>query len=118
MQPFPSAIRLLVVLLAAGAIAGAAAAQDVYRGHGLAMHGDLKYPPDFRHFDYVNPAAPKGGTLNEDAIGGYDTFNPFVIKGRAGAGASQIYDTLMTGSADEPFSQYGLLAESGCRSGR
>ncbi|PPR59317.1 MAG: Oligopeptide-binding protein AppA [Alphaproteobacteria bacterium MarineAlpha4_Bin2] len=87
-------------------------AEESYRGHGLAMHGDLKYQPDFAHFDYVNPNAPKGGETVRAAIGGYDTFNPFVIKGRAAAGSGSIYDTLMESSADEPFSQYGLIAES------
>jgi len=87
-------------------------AAETYRGHGLAMHGDLKYAPGFSHFDYVNPSAPKGGETTRGAIGGYDTFNPFVIKGRAAAGSFSIYDSLMESSADEPFSQYGLIAES------
>ena len=60
---------------------------ETYRGHGLAMHGDLKYKAGFSHFDYVNPDAPKGGETVRAAIGGYDTFNPFVIKGRAAAGS-------------------------------
>ena len=85
---------------------------ETYRGHGLAMHGDLKYKAGFSHFDYVNPNAPKGGETVRAAIGGYDTFNPFVIKGRAAAGSGSIYDTLMASSSDEPFSQYGLIAES------
>jgi microcin C transport system substrate-binding protein len=96
-------------LLAATQISIAA---ETYRGHGLAMHGDLKYAPGFSHFDYVNPNAPKGGETTRGAIGGYDTFNPFGIKGRAAAGSFSIYDSLMESSADEPFSQYGLIAES------
>ncbi len=81
--------------------------------HGIAMHGDLAYPPDFKHFSYVVPNAPKGGTMTLNAIGSYDSFNPFIVKGDAAAMAgSLIYDTLMVHAADEPFSVYGLLAES------
>ena len=80
--------------------------------HGLAMHGDLKYGPDFEHFDYVNPNAPKGGTVRSAAIGTFDSLNPFIIKGNPGAGLTDTYDTLMVSSDDEPFSQYGLVAEA------
>ncbi|MEQ8607784.1 MAG: extracellular solute-binding protein [Rhodospirillales bacterium] len=80
--------------------------------HGLAMHGDLKYGPGFAHFDYVNPNAPKGGEIRLGAIGGFDSLNPFIIKGNAAGGASFVYDTLLTSSADEAFSEYGLLAKT------
>jgi len=82
--------------------------------HGIAMHGEPKYPENFRHFDYVNPEAPKGGTLRLAVVSnGFDSFNPFVIRGIAAAGISTyLYDTLMEASADEPFSEYGLIAES------
>ncbi len=82
--------------------------------HGIAMHGELKYPQGFSHFDYVNPDAPKGGTLKLSVVSnGFDSFNPFVIRGVAAAGVSSyVYDTLMESSADEPFSEYGLIAES------
>ncbi len=86
--------------------------EEVRPSHGIAMHGDLKYAPDFRHFDYVNPRAPKGGTVRLQAIGTFDSFNPFIVKGSPAAGIGRIYETLMAGSADEPFSEYGLLAES------
>jgi len=78
------------------------------------MHGELKYPEGFSHFDYVNPEAPKGGTLKLSVVSnGFDSFNPFVIRGVAAAGVSTyVYDTLMESSADEPFSEYGLIAES------
>ncbi|MDX5298298.1 MAG: ABC transporter substrate-binding protein, partial [Gammaproteobacteria bacterium] len=78
------------------------------------MHGDLKYPAGFKHFDYVNPQAPKGGTLRQSVIAnGFDSFNPFILKGVAAAGVStHLYDTLTVKSADEPFSEYGLIAES------
>lgn len=103
------ALLLLPLLLAA---ARAGAADDVYRGHGMAMHGDLKYPADFKHFDYVNPQAPKGGEMKRSVEGDFDSFNPFAVRGTPAAGASTIYDTLMVASADEPFSEYGLLAET------
>jgi len=82
--------------------------------HGIAMYGAPAYSADFSHFDYVNPEAPKGGTLRLAIVAnGYDSFNPFVARGVAAAGLSTYtYDTLMTSSADEPFSAYGLIAES------
>ncbi|MCC9003931.1 MAG: ABC transporter substrate-binding protein, partial [Candidatus Competibacter sp.] len=80
--------------------------------HGIALYGQPKYGSDFRHFDYVNPDAPKGGEARFAAIGGFDTFNPFNIKGQAAAGIDQLFETLLVSSADEPFSEYGLIAES------
>ncbi|MAL33802.1 MAG: hypothetical protein CMG84_10355, partial [Marinobacter sp.] len=81
--------------------------------HGIAMHGELKYPADFSHFDYVNPEAPKGGELKLSVVAnGFDSFNPFVIRGISAAGINAyVYDTLLESSADEPFSEYGLIAE-------
>lgn len=82
--------------------------------HAIAMHGEPAYGPDFRHFDYVNPEAPKGGRLRLSVrANGYDTFNPFVVRGVAAAGInSYLYETLLVSSDDEPFSAYGLIAES------
>ena len=80
--------------------------------HGIALHGQPKYGPDFTHFDYVNPNAPKGGEARFAAIGSFDTFNPFNIKGQPAAGIGQLFESLLSGSADEPFSEYGLIAES------
>lgn len=88
-----------------------AQAVDVAPAHGVAMHGDLKYPAGFKHFDYVNPDAPKGGTVRLGAQGTFDTFNSFIVKGNPAAGLGFLYDNLMAGSADEAFTQYGLLAE-------
>lgn len=82
------------------------------KSYGLALYGDLKYGPDFTHFDYTNPQAPKGGTVRYSAIGTFDTLNPFTLKGSSAAGLSACYDTLMTGSLDEPATAYGLVAES------
>ena len=81
---------------------------------GIAMHGAPKYQKEFSHFDYVNPSAPKGGTLKMAVVAnGFDSFNPFTIRGVAAVGISTyVYDTLLESSADEPFSEYGLIAES------
>jgi microcin C transport system substrate-binding protein len=83
--------------------------------HGLSTFGELKYPPDFKHFDYVNPDAPKGGrmvTMGTGAIETFDSFNSFILKGDAAQGLSIIYDSLMTRAGDEPDSAYGLIAET------
>ncbi len=87
-----------------------AAAERAGPAHAIAMHGTPKYQPGFRHFDYVNPAAPKGGTLRVAVQGTFDSFNPFIPKGNAGAGNP--YESLLASSADEPFTQYGLIAET------
>lgn len=105
---------LLLVLIALLALAGpgGAAASRLLGGHGLSMHGDLKYPAGFRHFEYVNPRAPRGGQVRLAAIGTFDTLNPFVLRGVAATGIGETFETLMVGSLDEPFSQYGLVAAS------
>ena len=95
-------------LLSLAAIAAAAAAGS----NGLSLFGELKYGPDFKNFEYVNPNAPKGGTMKFSAIGTYDTLNPFVVKGVPAAGIGQIFDTLTVASEDEPGSEYGLVAET------
>jgi microcin C transport system substrate-binding protein len=102
-------ILAIALLLAAPIAAGAETVRPV---HGLAMHGAPKYGPGFTHFDYVNPDAPKGGEIRMAAIGGWDSLNPFIVKGDPPAGADLPFETLMVGSADEPFSEYGLIAET------
>src|SRR5262245_3416088 len=104
--PFGLALALALVAPSRGH------AQDVVPAHGVAMRGDLKYGPAFSHFFYVNPNAPKGGTVTFSAIGTFDSFNPYIIKGEAAAGITLLYESLTTQSLDEPFSEYGLLAES------
>ncbi len=79
--------------------------------HAIAMHQDLKYGPDFEHFDYVNPDAPKGGHVRLSAIGTFDSLNPFILKGGAASNIGTLFDTLTVRSEDEPFSEYGLIAE-------
>jgi microcin C transport system substrate-binding protein len=82
--------------------------------HGVSLLGNLKYPAGFTHFDYVNPAAPKGGSARRAAIGTYDSFNMVVagVKGNLAQGIEAIYDTLMARSLDEVASEYGLIAEA------
>ena len=80
---------------------------------GIAMHDAPKYGPAFTRFDYVNPDAPKGGALRLGVLGSFDSLNPFIVKGAPVAGMREyVYETLLARSYDEPFSLYGLLAES------
>jgi microcin C transport system substrate-binding protein len=81
-----------------------------HKSHAIAMHGAPKYPAEFRHFDYVNPDAPKGGGIRLSLTGTFDSFNALNAKGTAGPTSS--IETLLTSSDDEPFTKYGLLAES------
>jgi microcin C transport system substrate-binding protein len=96
--------------LALGAWAGLA-----WGAHGYALWGDLKYPPTFAHFDYVNPQAPKGGELrlvSNLRTSTFDKYNPFTLRGSAPAYLSDLlFDSLLTGAADESGSAYGLLAQ-------
>ena len=101
---------LVIVPLFMGPIA--AHAQAPKPAHGLAMHGSPKYGPNFKHFDYVNSNAPKGGEIRLSAIGTYNTFNPYTLKGDPAVGLGFLFETLMTSAQDEAFSEYGLLAES------
>ena len=80
--------------------------------HGIAMHGTLKYGPDLTHLDYVNPDAPKGGELRLALTGTFDSLQPFIIKGSAAAGRQYVFESLLKRVWDEPFSLYGLIAES------
>jgi microcin C transport system substrate-binding protein len=79
--------------------------------YGISLHGDLKYPENFTHYEYTNPDAPKGGKVKEWAMGTFDSFNRFIVKGTPADGLGLIYDTLMDQAQDEPFSQYGLIAQ-------
>jgi peptide/nickel transport system substrate-binding protein len=81
--------------------------------HGIAMYGDPALPPDFVALPYANPDAPKGGRIAFGVTGGFDSLNPFILKGRAADGLSSLtVETLLGRSYDEPFTLYGLLAES------
>ncbi len=83
--------------------------------HAIAMHGQPLYGPDFTHFEYANPQAPKGGTLRRAEVGTFDNLNPFLITGRVPPALQEAllltYDTLMTRGWDEPFTMYGLVAQ-------
>jgi microcin C transport system substrate-binding protein len=102
-----------VAILAAPRLVSPAAA-DEFR-HGLSAFGDLKYPPDFKHFAYVRADAPKGGrlvTIGTGAIATFDSFNRFILKGDVAQGIELTFDSLMVPAADEPDSYYGLVASS------
>ena len=98
-----------VPILLAATVAWADGAKP---SHGISVFGDLKYPPGFTQFDYVNADAPKGGEIKLQSVGTYETVNPFILKGQPASGIGRIFETLMTGSEDEAFSQYGLIAET------
>ncbi len=88
--------------------------QPAWGAYAIAQYGEPKYPPGFSHFDYVNPAAPKGGTLvlaNPDRLTSFDKFNPFTMRGNAAPGLGLLLESLTTGSSDEVASAYGLLAD-------
>ena len=98
-----------------------ASAADAEHVHGLSAFGDLKYPSDFKQFDYVNPDAPKGGTLSLTPDRGsntFDTLNGFILAGDRPQGIDEdeprslVFDSLMTRAYDEPDAVYGLVAES------
>jgi len=82
--------------------------------HGLSLFGEVKYPPHFKHFSYVNPDAPKGGTVRQIALGTFDNFNLVVagVKGSIAGSVGLIYESLTTAALDEVSTEYGLLAES------
>ncbi|MFC7051352.1 extracellular solute-binding protein [Hansschlegelia quercus] len=81
--------------------------------HGVAMHGEPTLPVGFRNFDYARPDAPKGGRLVNGWLGGFDTLNPYAYKGHQAQGLKGfVYESLMARNYDEPFSLYGLVAES------
>lgn len=93
----------------------AAFSLPAWAAHGYALWGELKYPPGFAHFDYVNPAAPKGGEIRlvgNSRASTFDKYNPFTIKGSAPTYLSELmFDSLLAGSLDEAGAAYGLLAE-------
>lgn len=77
----------------------------------LYLGEEPKYKDNFTHFEYANPNARKGGVLRNDAIGTFDSLNPFILKGTKAEGLDLIYDTLMVQSLDEPFAEYPLIAK-------
>ncbi len=103
--------RLLPLLLAATTLTTPAFAQDEGWLHGTSLIGEPKYPADFTQFDYVNPDAPKGGTVRLSVTGSFDSFNPILPEGEAASGLGLVVETLMTSSLDETSTEYGLLAD-------
>ncbi len=108
--------RMLAILGAAAIVCATSPADAIVRGkpvHGIAIHGEPKYGPN-QPFGYVNVNAPKGGTLTlpnaNDAT--FDTFNPFTLKGSSARGVGLMFETLMTGGADEPSGSYCLVCET------
>ena len=120
----PPALRAKVItrLVTAAARRGAACnAFDAEPRHGLSIFGELKYPADFKHFDYVNPDAPKGGrmvTMGTGDVNTFDSFNQFIVKGDAAQELELLFDSLMIRAQDEPDAVYGLVARSGRRRAR
>jgi microcin C transport system substrate-binding protein len=103
---------LFCALIAAFVCNGADAAE---RRHGLSAFGELKYQADFKHFDYVNPDAPKGGrlaTMPTSAINTFNHFNAYMLRGDPAYGVAFLFDSLMVRAQDEPDAVYGLIAES------
>ena len=126
MRGFGRPTRRQVLTLTGTAFAAAsfplsfARAAEGARRHGMSIFGELKYPPDFAHFDYVNPQAPKGGTFSQigpttaynASFYTFDTLNGYILKGNAPQGLHLLFDTLMARAFDEPDALYGLAAES------
>jgi microcin C transport system substrate-binding protein len=113
-------MRAVIAALLAFLFALPAAAQADGPSYGMSLFGDpLKYPPNFTHFDYVNPDAPKGGSVRFGDIGTFDNLNPFILRGvsyiryaDSMVGPGALYDSLMGGALDEPNAAYGLIAET------
>ena len=83
----------------------------IHRAHGLSLFGAVKYGPDFKHFDYVNPNAPKGGRIVLSSMANFDSLNPFIPKGNSAPYLGLLYDSLTSISLDEASSAYGLIAK-------
>ncbi len=105
-------MRALGVAITLLLLAAPVMAQETTVTHGTSLLGSLKYPAGFAHFDYVDPQAPKGGLVRLATVGAFDSLHPYVLKGRAAAGLGLTFETLLTPSADESESFYGLIAES------
>ncbi|MDP9196261.1 MAG: extracellular solute-binding protein [Pseudomonadota bacterium] len=106
------AFTVLFLLVAAQGTPAVAYTGEVKNAPAIALHGEPKYGPGFTHLDYVNPDAPKGGELHLAALGTFDTLNSWILKGQPATGSGLVAETLMAQTEDEPFSEYGLIAES------
>ena len=106
--------------LTAGRFSPALADNGGAEMHGMSVFGDLKYPADFKHFDYINPQAPKGGLFStipstrayNQYFQAFNSFNAFILKGEGAKGMELTFDSLMGRANDEPDAMYGLAAKS------
>jgi microcin C transport system substrate-binding protein len=106
------AVRALFIHVSSLALLGVASLALAGPKHAQTLYDEPpKYPANFKHFEYVNPDAPKGGTLRQAGFGSFDSLNQFISKGVAEENIGIIYDSLTRPSLDEPFTVYGLLAE-------
>jgi len=102
----------LALVASLALVAPAALAAEVTVSHGTSLQGTLKYGPEFIHFEYVNPDAPKGGQVRQSAVGSFDSLNPFILKGTPAAFIGLVFETLMKQPEDEQSTMYGLIAET------
>jgi len=110
-RPFRASSRFFALALAGSIASFASPAHAV---HAIAQYGEPKYPAGFKHFDYVNPGAPRDGALvlaNPSRLTSFDKFNPFTLRGNPAPGLSLMFESLTTGSSDEVSTAYGLLAD-------
>lgn len=102
-------LGLVFAMIAQGAVAQG---ERVITAHGISTFGELNLPADFPHLPYVNPDAPKGGEISQWAFGGFDSMNPYSVKGRAAALSSAPYESILVGTADEIGAVYCLLCST------
>ncbi len=109
--PLPLALLATAVLAAAAVFATATTAfgdshETVIEAHAIANFGEPRYGPDAPHLDYVNPDAPKGGEFSTWALGGFDSFNNYTRKGVSVASIGLLYESILTGTADDAYGTY------------
>ncbi|MFM8800513.1 MAG: extracellular solute-binding protein [Tagaea sp.] len=112
MRDFAAAALLSLALATPAFAQQAPLAPGTGPRHAIAMHGDIKYPADYRNFAHVNPNAPKGGDVRFHAIGTFDSLNPWIIRGTATGLVGLTVETLMVSSDDEPFTMYCLICRT------
>jgi microcin C transport system substrate-binding protein len=108
---FGIAVWLLAGIAAARAQTPAPAPGEQVRTYGISLLGAPSLPPDFKHFPYANPEAPKGGEVALSSVGTFDSFNPFIVRGTPAIDTYFVWDTLTKANADEAETEYGLLAK-------
>ena len=105
-------LALLSLILLLAFAAQLFAQENITKSHGYSRFGDLKYPADFKHLEYVNPNAPKGGEISQWAQGTFDSFNPSSRKGVVAALATLPQEPVLTATADDPYGTYCYLCET------